>query len=345
LVGAATLAFGGSALALTCAPVTSGYEVGAQVVYVSEDRSGLAPVRLQQAVRAADPASFEVMKHPVYDSGPCAGRRVEFGRDRRHVFYRAQPIPGAHPLSFVFIDANYARDKSAVYANARRLTTRVAEFRVVNGGYSTDGLKHFYRDMVIRGPGFELLGGDALAGHGYARTNSRVYHHGQVVAAAEARSFEVYKPEVGITRDQHRVFFNDQIIPGADPKTFVQVHAYTFKDRGGVYTQGRKLAGLNPATVRASEFGTYLIDDQSVFKAGKALSGRDPATFAELQPAWSRDKNAIYYQDSALPGVDLPSFKTTGLDRAEDRNYRYEGPRKVCRLRADDADALPLCPP
>ena len=340
------LAATGNAWALTCAPVTSGYEVGAQVVYLSEDRSGQAPTRSQHVVRGADPASFQALTHPGYDKGPCAGRRVEFGRDRRHVFYQATLIAGADPRSFAFIDANYARDRSAIYANARKLTTRVAAFRVIQGGYATDGRKHFYQDRVISGPGFELLGGAAFADRGYARTSTRVYHHGQVVAAADAGSFEVYKPEVGITRDQHRVYFNDQAIPGADPKTFEQVHTYTFKDRHGVYTEGRKLPGVNPATVRGSEFGTYLIDDQSVFKAGKPLAGRDPATFAELQPPWSRDKNAIYYQDSALPGVDLASFKATGLDRAEDRNYRYEGPRKVCRLRADtSAGAMPLCPP
>ena len=333
------------ALAAICAPVSSGYEVGAQVVYFSEDRSGQAPVRLQQTVRGADPTSFQVLPHPVYDSGACAGRRVQVGRDRRHVFYQSKPIVGADPHTFVFIDANYTRDKVAVYANARRLTTRVAEFRVLLGGYATDGKKHFYQDLTISGTGFELLGGDAQASRGYARTSTRVYHQGQVVRAADASSFEVTRPEVGITRDRQRVYFNDQAIPGADPKTFVQVHAYTFKDKHAVYTQGHKLVGLNPANVRASEFGTYLIDDQSVFKAGKALAGRDPATFAELQPPWSRDKAAVYYQDTPLAGVDLASFKATGLDRAEDRNYRYEGPRKVCRWRSDDADALPLCPP
>ena len=343
--GLLLLASCGNALAMTCAPMTSGYEVGAQVVYFREDRSGQVPVRTQQVLRGADPSSFQVLRHAASNTGPCAGRQAEFGRDQRRVFYHFTAIAGADPSSFTFIDANYARDTSAVYAKARRLTTRVDQFRVLQGGYATDGKRHFYQDRIIQGPGFELLGGDAHASRGYARTRTRVYHAGKMIADAHAKSFEVYHPEVGITRDQNRVYFNNQAIPGADPKTFVQVHTYTFKDRHGVYSEGRKLAGVDPATVRTSEFGTYLLDAQSVFRAGQALAGRDAATFAELQPPWSRDKNAVYHLDNAVPGVDLASFKATGLDRAEDRNYRYEGPRKVCRLAAANEDSLPMCPP
>ncbi len=51
-----------------------------------------------------------------------------------------------------------------------------------------------------------------------------------------------------------------------------------------MYTEGQKIAGAKAASVRASEFGSYLIDNAAVFNDGKPVTPRDPATFVELQP-------------------------------------------------------------
>jgi hypothetical protein len=336
---------GNSAAATTCTPVTSSYVVDTHVRYVVEDRAAQPATRRTRVVRGADPKSFQVLRHPVQVRGPCDNQRIEYGRDRYHVFYQWKLIPGADPQSYAFLDAHYARDKAAIYSHAKRLSTRRDSFQLLSGGYASDGQRHFFQDIVIKGPGFELLGGEAQAGRGYARTRDAVYHKGQLIRHADARTFELYKPEVGITRDKRAVYFDDHVITNADPTTFEQVVGYTFKDRHGVYTEGRKLDGINPTSVRATEFGNYLVDDQAVFKAGKRLPGRDAATFSELQHPWSRDKHGAYYQDTVVPDVDLASFKTTGLDRAEDRNYRYNGPRPACKFDSSHAAALPVCAP
>lgn len=331
--------------AATCLPVTSGYQIDSSgVSYFREDRSTQPSTRLVQVVADADSASFEVLRRTVDERGPCAGMRANYARDRRHVYYQAQVIVGADPRTYSFIDDNYARDHQAVYAFGRRLSTRVGSFQVLESGYATDGERHFYQDVVLEGDGFELLGSGAQAGYGYARTHSRVYRHGRWLAEADARSFEVLHADVGITRDRQSVFFNDRKIADADPKSFEQVRGYVFKDKQAVYAEGQKIDGLDPATVRVSELGGYLIDGRSVFRNGKPLQGRDPASFAELQSPWSRDKNGVYYRDTVVPQADLASFRTTGLDRAEDRNGRFSGPNRVCKSRSDAAAALPLCP-
>ncbi len=336
--GASGIAFG-----TTCSPATSGYTVGSGVTYFLKDPTSNPPTQVEKAVVNADPASFELLRLPLYERAPCGGRRVEFARDKNHVYYRWQVVKGADPQSYAFIDDHYARDKLAVYSGASRLTTRVDSFQTL-GVYATDGKKHFYLDVVIPDRGFKLLGGDAQSARGYAVTDLKVYHNGQIVGRADARSFELLKPEVGITRDNRSVFFNDQVISGADPRTFEQVKGYTFKDKLGVYTEGQKIAGAKATSVRTSEFGSYLIDNAAVFKDGKPVTPRDPATFVELQPQWTKDKNAVYFRDEAVPQIDAASFKATSLDRGEDRNYRYEGLRKVCKFRSDDAMLLPACP-
>jgi hypothetical protein len=344
LVGA-LCAMVGNARAASCLLVTSGYQVGNTTVsYFREDRVAQPQTRLVQPIARADPTRFEVLRRAVDERGPCAGMRASYARDRNHVYYQAQVIAGADPKTYAFIDDNYARDHQAIYAFGRRLSTRVGSFQVLDGGYATDGVHHFYQDVVLQGEGFELLGSGAQAGYGYARTHSRVYRHGSWLDDADPKTFEVLHADVGITRDRQAVFFNDRLIAGADPKTLEQVQAYIFKDRNAVYDEGRRIDGLDPATLRVSELGGYLIDSRAVFRNGKPLAGRDPCSFAELQSPWSRDRDAVYYRDEAVPGVDMASFRTTGLDRAEDKNGRYSGPNRVCKSRSEDPAALPLCP-
>ena len=337
LAGACAGAWG-----MTCAPETSGYTVGAGVTYFLKDPSPNSTRQIQRALPMADPGSFELLHLPLHAPTPCGARRVEFGKDKARVYYRWQVIAGADPKTYAFIDSHYARDRSAVYSGTKRLTTRVGSFRTV-GAYATDGRQNFYRDAVIPGTSFKLLGGEAQSSRGYAVTASHVYHNGQAVARADPGSFELFKPEVGITRDRRFVFFNHVVVPGADPTTFEQVNGYTFKDKTGVYTEGKKIDGAQAASIRATEFGSYLIDSAAVFRHGKPLPNRDPATFVELQPQWSKDRSAVYYNDEAVPQIDSASFKATSLNRGEDRNHRYEGTGKVCKFRADDASALPLC--
>lgn len=327
--------------ASTCAATTTGYEVGSRVVFVTEDRSQQPTLRLEQIVRGAHAATFEVLRRAADDRGPCAGRQIEYGRDHRHVFYHAQRIEGADVRSYTFLEGNYARDRLAVYALGRRLTERVDSFRILAAGYATDGRRHFFDDQVIPGRRFELLGDGS---RGYARTARHVYLKGKVLPGAHPASFELFRPEVGITRDRSSVYQDHQLIEGADAESFEQLRGYTFKDRHAVYHQGRRLDGIDPASVRVSKFGTYLIDARAVYRSGAPLAGRDAATFVELQPPWSRDQHAVYYRDEAVPGVDLASFRTTGLDRAEDRRHRYEGPRTVCAFDPGDTQGLPTCP-
>lgn len=343
LVGA-LCAMAGSARAASCLPVTSGYQVGNTTVsYFREDRAAQPPTRLVQPIARADPTSFKVLHRAVDERGPCAGMRASYARDRNHVYYQAQVIAGADPKTYAFIDDNYARDRKAVYAFGRKLSTRVGSFQVLDGAYATDGARHFYQDVVLQGKGLELLSAGPQAGYGYARTHSLVYRHGRALRDADAPTFEVFHADVGITRDRQAVFFNDLRIVGADPKSFEQVQGYVFKDRNAVYAEGQKIEGLDAATVRVSELGSYLIDARAVYRNGKPLEGRDPASFTELQPPWSRDASAVYYRDKLVPDVDLASFRTTGLDRAEDRHGRFSGPNRVCKSRSDDTAALLPC--
>lgn len=292
----------------------------------------------------------------------------QYGRDARRVFFEGLPVEGADPASFEDLRGGYARDSKAAYGRGRKLSERTAQFRLLDAGYATDGENHFFGDTVIEGSGFELLaygyartrdrvfhngvilvgadpGAFALVpkGYGYARSAVAVYRHGVPIPGADARTFEIRWPSNLTALDRNQVYYDGCAIPNADPATFEQISpSYLFRDRRAVYLEGKEIAGADPATARHSRFQSYVVDDKNVYYRGVRLD-RDVATFEELQPFYSRDKNGVYHQNAPMEGVDLATFKATALERAEDKNYRYYGERPACVFNAARSATLPAC--
>lgn len=324
----------------SCAPDQAGYdvEVREKITYfyfVYENKKKL-PVRL---IETADPQTFQQIRSGR--NGVCGDLPTPYAKDKSFVYYKGHIVEGADPSAFHLIDAMYARDNTAIYSGTKRLTTRVVEFRLLPNRfpYATDGEKYFYRDKIIDEPGFRFIRNDYPS---YARTNTKIYFYGQVIAGADPESFELYYPSMRITRDKNRVYFDGNPIPNADSETFVVIGNYTFKDKRAVYLEGQEIIGADVQNVRLSEFKTYVLDDQTVFRKGKPLPNRDPETFSELQHPWSKDKNGVYYEDNLFE-ADLSSFRATALQRAEDKNYRYQGNQRICKFNLSEQTPLPPC--
>lgn len=322
--------------------------------------------RVMRPVAGADAATFAPV--PVQTQNPCARLFMPYGRDVRRVYFEGVLIEGADSASFQDLGSGYARDSQAVYGKRHKLTERAAQFRLLEAGYASDGEKYFFADVVIEDQGFELLAygyartrdrvfhnGAVLAGaeprtfamvpkgYGYARSADSVYRHGIKLAGVDAATFEIKWPSNSTALDKDRVYYNDQPIQGADPATFEQISpVYLFRDRRAVYLEGKEIVGADPLTARHSKFRSYVIDAKSVYYQGVRLE-RDVATFEELQPFYTRDKNGVYHRNRPMEDVDLASFKATSLERAEDRNYRYQGGQPACIFNAARSATLPAC--
>lgn len=336
LLACALVAWAAHAGATTCLPERWTYQVTVHgVFYLELDERDPERSRLAR-VEGADPASFTVIG-PERPGACDAWRQV------------------------------YAKDRDGVYGRGKRISGKPASFRLLGEGFATDGEKHFHGDLVIAEPGFELLKwgyartakrvfrrGAQLAGadpasfevlhYDYARTRDFVYVDGRRLEGADAGTFELRWPTNRMAVDRNRVYYLDKVVPGADPATYEPVSAfYLFRDRRAVYLEGREIPGADPATVHASRFNTYVVDAKSVFRGTQRLD-RDAATFQELQPFYSLDRNGVYYRDEPLPGADVATFKATALDRAEDRNFRYHARQVLCRF-GPPAAGVASCPP
>lgn len=308
--------------ATSCMPEQSSYSVRESQVWFSS-----RPPDSKLMVEGVDAATFRDIT-PYSEDGPCAGRVNDYARDKDHVIFRGKVLAGADPETFVFIDHFYAKDKSAVYSGATRLTNRVEEFRRLPiGPWATDGRSYFYKGTKLEGEGFEKIPN----GDEYARTSTRVYNRDRALVADPA-SFEVIEASVSMTKDRNRVYFRDIPIEGADPSTITQIRGYLFKDKRAVYIEGKQIVGLNPATVRIFPLGGgYTADDTAVYRMDKKLD-RDPATFSVLQPFYTKDKNAVYHREVAIEDADPETFVSPSMSSGYDKNYRFDQNRIQCKI-------------
>lgn len=308
--------------ATSCTPAASSYAVrGDQVWFTSRYPDS------NQIVKGVDTATFRDIS-PYSGEGPCAGRINDYARDKDYVIYRGNILAGADPDTFVFIDGIYTKDKSAVYSGATRLTNRVKEFRRLPiGVWATDGQHYFYKETKLEGDGFEEIPNS----YQYARTSTTVYNGGKVLTA-DAASFEIIQASVAMSKDKNKVYFDDRPITGADPATITQIYGYLFKDKRAVYKEGREIVGLNPMTVRTFPLDTrYTADESAVFLSYKRID-RDPATFSVLQPFYTKDKNAVYYEAVAIEFSDPATFVSTSMSSGYDKNYRFLEHRIECKI-------------
>lgn len=324
-----------------------GYDVKKNIVrfHITSD---VASEVMNSEVKGVNIRSFR----PVFYSikGEICG--TEYGKDDHHVFYQGEAVVGADPKTFKYINTSYVEDKNAVYYEGRRITNHVQQFFVLIDRYATDGDNFFYDDKIMTGSGFEINPKD----HSYARTDTKVYHHGVEVVGADPNSFcpERFIAAGRLARDKYHVFLEDKIVHNADPLSFtLLVEQGIFKDKRAVYIWYEELPNIDSGSARGSEYGLYLLDDAGVYRIEQSqsrhdgsvtlLPKRDPATFHQLAYPWTKDKNSVYYEDKPFPDADSETFRTRGSYVGEDRNYRYDHEKKICKFRGEDAALLAIC--
>lgn len=89
---------------------------------------------------------------------------------------------------------------------------------------------------------------------GYERDASNVYYDGQLIPGADPKTFKAVG--VNYSVDSKNAFFQTRIIPGADVGTFETIHDYGFaKDKYRVYEMDKVIPGADPNTYKPPEQG------------------------------------------------------------------------------------------
>ena len=127
----------------------------------------------------------------------------------------------------------------------------------------------------------------------------------------------------GYATDGNYVYYEDQIVPGADPATF-KVEGDFGIDDTSVYYGAQVLPGADPATFKILPRGggAYASSDKNVWNDDQVIFGADPATFTLLDStgSYAEDVNTVYYSGTPISGVDRATF-TLVTDPSGNENY------------------------
>ena len=95
-------------------------------------------------------------------------------------------------------------------------------------------------------------------------------------------------------------------------------------DKRNVYYRNEILEGANPKTAGLIGF-SLLKDDKNVYYMGEKIKDVKIKNFEKLGQNYWKNENKIYYQDKKIENADIMSFKVLNEDYAKDKNHVYCG--------------------
>ena len=101
-------------------------------------------------------------------------------------------------------------------------------------------------------------------------------------------------------------------------------------DKGKVYYGNEILEGANPKTAELIGF-SLLKDDKNVYYMGEKIKDVKIKNFEKLGQNYWKNDNKIYYLNKKIENADIMSFKVLNKDYAKDKNHVYDGNESIGR--------------
>jgi hypothetical protein len=185
----------------------------------------------------------------------------------------------------------------------------------------------------------------ALGCH-YARVGDAIYLWEQLIAGADAPTFQLLRPNqcnMAVARDKNHVYEGGVPRPEIDASTFEMLDDAIARDRSHVYFLMHAVPGADPATFRIlkprrkcrQDFSGFSLDQTHVYLYMTLLPGADPKTFEMVEPEldakgecartglYSRDAHHVWNGNVEVEGADPATFVVGPNGRARDKNRSY----------------------
>jgi hypothetical protein len=161
----------------------------------------------------------------------------------------------------------------------------------------------------------------------YAKDSQHVYLWDGIVKGADPNTFVCLGNNY--SKDNQSVFFQAQEIKSADPGSFQVVEEGWSKDKNDVYSGSEPLKVVDVASFTILHIGllnSWAKDNRNYYISGHA--GRidcDYPTMKILNDSYGVDKDRAYYSGIPIEGVDVKTFRATGIVTAKDKYRKYRG--------------------
>lgn len=300
-----------------------------------------------EILKEADPASFRAFNKT-------------YSADARHVWFYDMVIQGADPASFVApSDAStsyLAHDAHDYYKTGAPLhVADMGSFKQVDDSWAVDNKLVYYigdfgyQDTITN---YKVPIGDyhtfCVLNHNYAVDAKQVYFQNKVVAGADPSSFRVLKSGQNFGQDKNRTYYEERGTAIRDLKDLKHKKKNLADDiwntfhSDGTTVYNPELMAMPPGTDfetihRVEPYRDWYADKNRVYYENRVLPDAHPQTF-KVFPShdvyelvsdnnknlyFSYDGNRVYYRDSLILGVDIPSF-VCGYYHAEDYSFAFD---------------------
>ena len=274
----------------------------------------------------ADPSTFE-------DLGDG------YARDAQHTFLEGNIIKGADVKSFKCLEKRYAVDVCHVFHNDTIMTSADPKTFKVHDWYLTEDKNDFYWNgraiHVADKKTFAILGDKDGRGIRWAKDKENAYCMGYPpVPIADYESFHL----IGLKKDgvlcgyyaadKYRVYYQNHIVEGADPASFVEIEFALGQDKHRVYKEWKATSVKDYKQL--SQIGCFFTDGKHLYTSDlEEFDGVDLNSFRRIDDSnWYVDKNHVFFRDSIIQGADPASFEIIDFDGSRtifDKNRIYEG--------------------
>ncbi|MCH2188329.1 DKNYY domain-containing protein [Candidatus Gracilibacteria bacterium] len=275
---------------------------------------------------------FELIFH-VKDIG---GR---YAKNHFWVYYRNQEVSGADPSTFTLLHEPFkshpaiAKDKNSFYVGAKATQSFDSEsMEVLVGDYYRDKNNVYFRHNVIGGADpvtFEVLQDKGYDSYRYAKDNIFVYKNGNVLGYIDAQSFELIHPYYSYyTKDKNNVFYHDEVLIGADPKSFVYLDGGYAYDANNLYLQGKQIENIQSATLKDLGNGYIAVDNKIYSHNGEWITVADMESYEVIDQNYTKDEHNVYltpaYEDNIIiQEADPKTFQILTKYYTKDQNSVY----------------------
>lgn len=185
----------------------------------------------------------------------------------------------------------------------------ISSLHVINNNYAIDHNNAYYGSKIISGADIKTFSPYKLSSHfsDYATDSNHVYLEGEQLPLATPSHFNElgYSSRNRYSIDGHYVYFNNEMIRGADPKSFILGNNGHAQDHQYVYYGAKKLENSNAKTFRfLGEDNTgYAADINQVYYFPDIIEGANPQTFQLLNKLTAKDDHALYSRAKKFEGV------------------------------------------
>lgn len=178
--------------------------------------------------------------------------------------------------------------------------------------------------------------------HKYIIDDNKVYiigwnegngNYKKLIKIADANTFQTIETETDyyslFGKDKNYVFKEQEIIDGADPKTFKFVGNYIFKDKKSAYYFGMIYNDKGPR-IDSININNLKLLESPWAKAGErliwgytSLKLADINDFQPINEDYGKTKKHIIFQGKILENVDYETFEVIDGGFAKDKNHKF----------------------